>query len=37
MILRINKDYFLIKINQFFYEMKCGVLFEVGTEFLNII
>jgi hypothetical protein len=38
MILRVNIDYFLNNINQLIFVMvKCGVLFEVRTEFLNNI
>jgi hypothetical protein len=38
MILNVNRDYFLNSINQLIFVMvKCGVLFEVRTEFLNII
>jgi hypothetical protein len=36
--LSVNSDYFLNTINQLIFVMvKCGVLFEVRTEFLNII
>jgi hypothetical protein len=38
MILTVNGDYFLKQNYQLIYLMvKCGVLFEVRTEFLNII
>jgi hypothetical protein len=38
MILAVNSDYFLNSVNQLIFVMvKCGVLFEVGTEFLNNI
>jgi hypothetical protein len=37
MILTVNSDYFL-NVNQLIFVMvKCGVLFEVRTELLNII
>jgi hypothetical protein len=37
MILTINSDHFLKGRNQLIFVMvKCGVLFEVRTEFLNI-
>jgi hypothetical protein len=36
MVLNVNRDYFLIGINQLIFEMvKCCVLFEVRTEFLS--
>jgi hypothetical protein len=35
MVLTVNIDYFLNNINEFIFVMvKCGVLFEVRTEFL---
>jgi hypothetical protein len=38
MILSVKRDYFLNNVNQLIFVMvKCGVLFEVRTEFLNII
>jgi hypothetical protein len=38
MFLTVNSDYFLNSINQLIFVMvKCGVLFEVRTEFLNNI
>jgi hypothetical protein len=38
MILCVNSDYSLNSINQLIFVMvKCGVLFEVRTGFLNII
>jgi hypothetical protein len=38
MVLTANSDYFLNSINQFIFVMvKCGVVFEVRTEFLNNI
>jgi hypothetical protein len=38
MILRVNRDYSLKSVNQLLFVMvKCGVLFEVQTEFLNTI
>jgi hypothetical protein len=38
MILTVNNDYFLNLINELIFVMvKCGVLFEVRTEFLNNI
>jgi hypothetical protein len=34
----VNRDYFVNNINQLIFVMvKCGVLFEVRAEFLNII
>jgi hypothetical protein len=36
MIPNLNSDYFL-KQHSIFVMVKCGVLFEVRTEFLNII
>jgi hypothetical protein len=37
-VLSVNSNYFLKSIKQLFFVMvKCGVLFEVRTEFLNII
>jgi hypothetical protein len=36
MVLTVNSDYFLRSINQLIFVMvKCGVLFEVRTEFLK--
>jgi hypothetical protein len=38
MLIGLNGDYFLKRVNQLIFVMvKCGVLFEVRTEFLNII
>jgi hypothetical protein len=38
MFLTVNSDYFLKNINQLIFVMvKCGVLFEVRTEYLNNI
>jgi hypothetical protein len=38
MVLTVNGDYFLNRINQLIFVMvKCSVLFEVRTEFLNNI
>jgi hypothetical protein len=38
MVLTVNSDYLLNSINQLIFVMvKCGVLFEVRTEFLNNI
>jgi hypothetical protein len=38
MILRLNRNYSLNSVKQLiFLIVKCGVLFEVRTEFLNII
>jgi hypothetical protein len=38
MVLTVNSDYFVKKINQLIFVMvKCGVLFEVRTGFLNNI
>jgi hypothetical protein len=38
MVLTVNSDYFLNVVNQLIFVMvKCGVLFEVRTEFLNNI
>jgi hypothetical protein len=38
MVLTVNSDYFLNRINQLIFELfKYGVLFEVRTEFLNIM
>jgi hypothetical protein len=38
MIFTLNGDYFLRRLNEVFFVMlKCCVLFEVRTEFLNII
>jgi hypothetical protein len=38
MILTVNSDYFHYSVNQLMFVMvKCGVLFEVRAEFLNII
>jgi hypothetical protein len=36
MVLTVNSDYYLNSINQLIFVMvKCGVFFEVRTEFLN--
>jgi hypothetical protein len=38
MILNVVSDYFLNSVTQFIFVMvKCGVLFEVRTEFLTIV
>jgi hypothetical protein len=38
MVLTVKNDYFLNGINQLIFAMvKCGVLFEVRTEFLSVI
>jgi hypothetical protein len=38
MIFSVNRDYFLNSVNQLIFVMvKCGVLFAVRTEFLNIM
>jgi hypothetical protein len=36
-ILTVNSDHFLKNENQLLVKVKCGVFFEVWTEFLNII